>query len=74
MLERNFIPMSSSGNSCSSFSFEIDGSTREVWASLAAVQQRLRAPAALAEVKSKYQSRFGAPLEPALFPAGWLAR
>jgi predicted Zn-dependent protease len=53
---------------------EIDGGTREVWASLAAVQQRLHAAAALRDLRSKYQVRFGASLAPALFPAGWAAR
>ncbi len=53
---------------------EIDGSTREIWASLAAVQQRLRAAAALRDLKAQYRVRFGATLAPALFPAGWTAR
>jgi hypothetical protein len=53
---------------------EIDGGTREVWASLAAVQQRLHAAAALRDLRSQYRVRFGAPLAPALFPAGWAAR
>ena len=52
----------------------VDGSTREVWASLAAVQQQLRSAAALKELKLQYRTRFGAPLAPALFPAGWTAR
>jgi tetratricopeptide (TPR) repeat protein len=52
----------------------IDGSTPEVWASLAAVQQRLRAADGLRDLKSRYRERFGATLAPALFPAGWAAR
>ncbi len=53
---------------------EIDGSTPEVWASLAAVQERLRARSALRELKAAYAARFGRALVPALFPAGWIAR
>ncbi len=53
---------------------EIDGSTREIWASLAAVQQHLHAGAALRDLKSQYRARFGATLAASLFPAGWVAR
>ena len=52
----------------------LDDSTREVWASLAAVQERLRAAAALRDLKSRYRTHFGTALRPALFPAGWAAR
>lgn len=52
----------------------LDDTTPEVWASLAAVQERLRAAAALRELKARYQERFKMRLRPALFPAGWTAR
>lgn len=52
----------------------LDDTTPEVWASLAAVQEKLRAAAALRDLKALYRTRFGAALRPALFPAGWTAR
>ena len=52
----------------------LDDTTPEVWASLAAVQEKLRASAALRDLKAQYRTRFGAALRPALFPAGWAAR
>jgi predicted Zn-dependent protease len=53
---------------------EIDGSTREVWASLAAVQLKQNKTAAAQESREKYKERFGSPLLPTLWPRGWAAR
>ncbi len=53
---------------------EIDGGTPQVWASLAAVVERLGDAAALRDLRARYAARFGAPLRPALWPAGWTAR
>jgi hypothetical protein len=53
---------------------ELDETTQEVWASLAAVQRSMRATAALRALEARYKARFGATLTPALFPEGWAAR
>jgi hypothetical protein len=53
---------------------EIDGGTREVWSSLAAVRIRLGDAAGLSDLRARYRSRFGAALVPRLWPAGWAAR
>jgi Tfp pilus assembly protein PilF len=52
---------------------EIDGSTREVWASLAAVQLKLHETEAAHASQAKYKERFGAALVPSLYPRGWAA-
>jgi predicted Zn-dependent protease len=52
---------------------EIDGSTREVWASLAAVQLKLNETAAARASQATYKERFGAALTPTLWPRGWAA-
>jgi hypothetical protein len=53
---------------------EIDGSTREVWASLAAVQLKQHETAAARESEAKYKQRFGSALTPTLWPRGWAAQ
>jgi Tfp pilus assembly protein PilF len=53
---------------------EIDGSTREVWQSLAAVQLRRHEEAAARASSEAFRARFGSALTPALWPKGWLAR
>ena len=53
---------------------EIDGSTREVWASLAAVQLKLHQTDAVRASQAKFKERFGASLTPSLYPRGWAAR
>ncbi|MGZ6143232.1 MAG: hypothetical protein ACXWLM_07830, partial [Myxococcales bacterium] len=53
---------------------EIDGGTPQIWASLAAVEERLGHPAAVRDLSTRYSARFGGPLRPALWPAGWIAR
>jgi tetratricopeptide (TPR) repeat protein len=53
---------------------DIDATTREVWQSLAAVQQRRHESGALEESREEFRRRFGSQLTPALWPAGWAAR
>jgi tetratricopeptide (TPR) repeat protein len=53
---------------------EIDGSTREVWASLAAVQLKQHEVAAARASEANYKQRFGSALRPSLWPRGWAAR
>jgi predicted Zn-dependent protease len=53
---------------------EIDGSTREVWQSLAAVQLQRHEEEAARESREEYRQRFGSALTPTLWPRGWTAR
>lgn len=53
---------------------EIDGSTREVWQSLAAVQLARHEEAAAQASSEAFRARFGTALTPSLWPKGWSAR
>jgi tetratricopeptide (TPR) repeat protein len=53
---------------------DIDGSTREVWQSLAAVQLARHEEAAARASSEAFRARFGSALTPALWPKGWSAR
>jgi uncharacterized protein HemY len=53
---------------------ELDDSAPQVWQSLAAVDQKLHDPIAAEDLQRRFRTKFNAPLHPALYPAGWIAR
>jgi predicted Zn-dependent protease len=53
------------------FALELDDSTTNAWATLAAVQGKLGEDRAAADLAARYRKRFGADLKPAMWPSGW---
>ena len=50
---------------------ELDDSTTNAWATLAAVHGKLGEDRAALDLAARYRKRFGAELKPAMWPSGW---
>src|SRR3982751_1368365 len=50
---------------------ELDDSTTNAWATLAAVHGKLGGDRAALALAARYRKRFGADLKPAMWPSGW---
>jgi tetratricopeptide (TPR) repeat protein len=52
---------------------ELEDSTTNAWSTLAAVYRKLGDDRAAADLGARYRKRFGATLQPAIWPSGWPA-